>query len=257
MAPPYITSNYTLEGLIVTPINTTACIANVQHTADNYQMLFNIGAVIPLLLWPLLPSTFEEGNFQLLLGTAVWHLLFLCLWKLALWIDQLVNGSSYCHWSIQFWVIPLLWCYIPAAIYGKDVVMLGRTASERERLERFKDAAIFAFPVLPYGMFRLGYYYQSHVREHSQSIPDLLALLTLVAIVSYLIYEPFVELATTAYYRFTMRRIGACYWLPENGAQEDFEPGWSRALLVVLCLNIVLAVFVFGGLFQMLGQCKS
>ncbi len=52
--------------------------------------------------------------------------------------------------------------------------------------------------------------------------------------------------APSALLHFTTRHVSGWYWLPENGASDDFGPTWSLVLAVVVGLApVVLSLVIF------------
>lgn len=50
------------------------------------------GAALPLLLWPLLPSTSEIRNYRLLISSWCAEFLLVLLWRVFYWTDGLFDG---------------------------------------------------------------------------------------------------------------------------------------------------------------------
>lgn len=224
MAPPYIHSEYTPDGLIVTTLNVTTCLEEAQGSIELYNTLFHFCVFLPLLLWPLLPSTSEILNFRVLLASSSLELIVFLLWTAYLWTDD----NMRCH-QLQIWVPPLLGCCFSLGLEGRKAEKLGRSL----RRDDFKHAALMALLGLTTGTVVLvNYFLDLFVGESGQPCRFLLSLP--ISAISSIIYKPFTELAMTIFYRFTTRQIPALHWLPQNGAESEFEPGWSRQLRYAL-----------------------
>lgn len=108
--------------------------------------LLVFGAALPLLLWPLLPSTPEIRNYRLLISSSCAEFFLVLLLRVFCWADGLFDGLRF-----QFWVVtPLLCCSI----------MLDYEGCKAERLRRkdFTSATGVAFGGLMSALFVAGDY---------------------------------------------------------------------------------------------------
>lgn len=247
MSPPLINSSYTADGLLVTTLNVTACIQDAEEKIALYETLFNFGAVFPILVWPLLPSTSEINNYRILAFTSITQLVLMLLWT----AYCRTNDGLCCHRGFQIWEGYLLYCCFLLGLEGRKAEKLGRSLQR----EGFKDAAWSIFGLL-FTVMGMGgsYLLDSLVREPMNLGGGLdIVLMMGVVTVIWFMWKPFTELAMTIVHRFTARRFTALYWLPQNGAQSDFEPWWSCQLrfavpgYTLFLLYVLLAAIDVGG----------
>lgn len=95
----------------------------------------------------------------------------------------------------------------------------------------------------------LGLFSDLYTLEHAGTgwLAHLLRLLTIIVgilVVSIAIYMCLDQLGPTMLFRFTTRQFPLWFWLPENGAPDDFGPGWSIALAIAVAVMPLLVLFV-------------
>ena len=235
MSPVSVNSNYTFGGLPVTA-NATTCMEDAQNKIDLYRLLFTFGTVLPILAWPLMPSTSEILNYRMLLCSSSFGLIILLLWTVYFRTEDIL-----CHY-FQFWVGPLLCCCLFLGLAGRKTEEPGRILQR----EDFEDTAHLTFGHLFHLMFRAGdYLITTLLGAKSGGGFNIVLFVGSCSVLGFIIWKPFTEQAMTIYYRFTTRQIPALYWLPQNGAQKDFEPDWSDILRhLIICYTFFLLGFV-------------
>jgi hypothetical protein len=150
MAAPTVHQDYSFSNGIIAPTpNATACIEAAQAKIGLNLSLLIFGAALPLLLWPLLPSTSEIRNYRLLMSSSCAQFFLVFLWRVFHPTDGIFDGLWF-----QFWVTPLLCCSS----------MLGYEGCKAERLRRrlrrddFTSVTNMTWDVLMSALFIAGDY---------------------------------------------------------------------------------------------------
>jgi len=198
--------------------------------------LLAVVAVLPVVAYPFLPSVGRSGvRCQIFL---VWPSLF--CFALVQIIRVLEWGSGRPYFGIDSpWLYTLLWCSTTAGLKGLLMPRGRKPKPEDFSFSATSVVFIFYFSNLFDDVFVLG---------HAETgwLGHLLRLLIInvgTIVVGYAFYWCLDELSTIFLFRFTTRQVPWWYWLPENGAADDFRPGWSIALAVAVAIMPLLVLF--------------
>lgn len=192
------------------------------------------GAVLPVLSFPFLPSSLslEDSRIMVLIWPSMINLLFHFL-DILTWMD----GEPCSH--LQFWVAPLTVCSLAVGFAAPDHGDRGREL----RRDDFVDGAQLAFVMFLYQLFRLAGGLLFEVDDiMPRNVFCTLAFVAGILVVGSYIHESFIKFTSMVFYRFATRQVPWWFWLPENGAKQDFEPAWSKLLpyFVFLAAPILL-----------------
>lgn len=212
---------------------TSSCLQDAQEQTSLCQWLFVLGALLPVIIWPLLPSTSEVVNYRILAFTSLTLFVSRLEWSV-------YAATTYAEDSLPFsfhrtWVLviaPLLCCCFTCGIIGhsadKSAKRLGR--------ESFDIPTYIMVGMLPQVVPMLGEY----IFNKSSMIYILVAYMLMGIVMRY-----GSKLVMTTYYRFITRRISSLYWLPQNESKADFNPWWSRSLRIIWVAYTLLLVYVW------------
>ena len=198
------------------------------------QLLFILGVSFPVIIWPLLPSTFEVVSYRILTFSSLAQFISTLLW---LWnacalttdVDDTLRLLS--QRILGVFINPLLCCYFTVGIIGHGAEKSGKRLGRRS----FDVPAYITIGILPTVTPVLGEYLFNTSTNYFT-----IAGLMLMGI----LLRPGTELAMTAYYHFVTRRISLLYWLPQNGSGTHFNPWWSHSLRIIWVGYTLLLVYV-------------
>lgn len=172
------------------------------------------------------------------------------LWTAYFWTDD-----TPCRYQdFQLGVAPVLCCSFLIALIGHKAEKLGTSL----RREGFEYAVYMTVSLLTYMMGRVGEYLLNLFVEEPLNTGSGFGTVVIVGaiVICGVIGKPSTELAMTIHYRFTTRQIPALYWLPQNGAQGDFEPWWSRQLRYTMLCYICLLMHVLLAAIDVGANCR-
>lgn len=247
MLPFLTTLDSPLVGGTVTTLNVTACMQDAQERIGFYQTLFDFGAVLPIIVWPLLPSTSEINNYRMLMYSSCTEFVVLFLWAACFRNDDFMPRGY------QLWLPCLLPCCFWLGLIGQNAEKLEKSLQRQD----FTDPLEIIRGHLATVMFMSGSYLRPLFAEYVKSDAIFFTILyTGIMAVIAVTYKPFTKLFTTILYRFTTRRIAAFGWLPQNGAQEDFGPWWSVKLRYVVLAYTLVLVYALLAATDVVGKCR-
>jgi hypothetical protein len=196
-----------------------------------------LGAALAVAAYPFLPSTRRpiiRREIFLIWPSGLGLAFISCINTLAWGF-----GQPYVH--LQPWQSILL---------GYSALAGAGLLSRNPKREDFKLSAHFAFTIFFTVLCdRLHYFFllKDDKADSLEYFGRSLAWGISTFGIGLLTYGVFMHLATTAFYQFATRRVSWWYWLPENGAEEDFMPFWSISLanLVLLAPPVLLVAASF------------
>lgn len=216
-----------------------AAAAAAAATGPSSEVLIAVGAALPVLTYPFLPSARRPYNALgiLLVWSSVLHIFVECF---MIFINTVMWACG-CDplYRLPIWVIPSTLCTLMAGLDGLSARLKGREPQQ----EDFVGAAQVAWAIAVYEAF-----------DHGIDIIDFLfagqgtqvvslhnVICTLVFTImlfdvlfgSALVYERFVESAATVFYQFTTRRVLASREWRREGFPTDLEQS-------SVCLHIYL-----------------
>lgn len=218
-----------------TIVNANATSSGLQHAqaqSSLFQSLFIFGVFLPVIIWPLLPSTSEVVSYRILAFSSLVQFVLALLWSVC---DTVTDTDDGLRLSLQqtwgAFIGPFLCCCVTLGIIGHGADKCGKRLGK----EGFDIPAYVTVGTLPIASFMLGKYLLN-----KSSTTFTIAGLVLMGVA----WKPGTELAMTAYYYFMARRISSLHWLPQNGSKTHFNPWWSHALRFIWVGYTFLLVYI-------------
>ncbi|KAJ6780001.1 hypothetical protein PWT90_10461 [Aphanocladium album] len=201
--------------------------ANMGHLID-VQTLITFMALIPIIAYPFLPSVGRSGvrcEIFFIWSCSVGFTLV----KMAAYMQTDSDGPklSIARWQALLFTLPMV-----AGVLGLRVPCI--------RKANAKDFSYLAGFLQTSGLFwgfdlaEKTLYPQQGVLGWQLYILRLLGIilfLITVGAAAYTIVEHYVPVVVC---HFITRHVSWWFWLPENGADEDFGPAWSIALAITV-----------------------
>ena len=249
MAPQLILPSFTFDTGVAfhTTVSANATSSCLQHAEkQNYlcQCLFILGVFLPVIIWPLLPSTSEVVSYRILAFSSLAQFVSTVLWDIyaiTTGTDDTLPSSFRRIWFAFF--ANFLIFYITLGIVGHGAEKCGK----RLEMESFHVAACATVAGLPNATPILGEYLFNWSKMDST-----IAGCILMAIA----WRPGTKLVMTTYYHFMTRRISSLYWLPQNGSEAHFNPWWSRLLRFIWISYTLLLVYVSLATIHFTRECQ-
>lgn len=211
---------------------TSSCLQDAQEQTSLCQWIFILGALLPVIIWPLLPSTSEVVNYRILAFSSLAQLVSEFHWSAyaaTTDTDDALPFSFHRTWVAL--IGPLLCCCFTFGIIGHSADKYGK----RLVRESFDTPTHITVGMLPQVVPMLGEYFFNK----SSTIYILVAYMLMAIALKH-----GTELVMTTYYHFITRRISSLYWLPQNESKADFNPWWSRSLRCIWVAYTLLLVYV-------------
>lgn len=204
------------------------------------RLLVLLITILPILAYPFLPSASRLGfRCEMFL---IWPFLLIAI--LTVTIRATEQGSKGHEFVMDLWQSTLILVSASAGIHGF------RVPSGRKPEPRDFSRTAELLPVL-IGVGLLFLFEDVFLLKPAEIdlVPRLLRLLTVavgICSVSLMIFFCLNLKFTAFIFKFTTRHVSWWYWLPENGAADDFGPRWSIALAVfagIAPLLLFLTIF--------------
>ncbi|RKU45524.1 hypothetical protein DL546_003559 [Coniochaeta pulveracea] len=203
-------------------------------------------AVTPLLIYPLLPS---RGLFSIPCEVfLIWPTALGILHHFGSMILDSINEQLPSHpW--QFWQAPLMWLTLLAGCDMLSSKRRERESDKEKNFQRSSDEATYWLLHVPVLTWVIVPCFRNLADEADWLWFGVHLLLLLVYVrafigVAHILNQRIIRLGVWC---FASRRISSWTWLPQNGAERDFEPlgakvleGWVLAMPFVL--TVIMAI---------------
>ena len=237
MPPHSIIPSFTFDTAVAfqTTVNantTSSCLQHAQEQNSLCQLLFILGVFLPVIIWPLLPSTSEVVSYRILAFSSLAQFVSTLLWSVYATTtdtDDTLRSSFQRTWGA--FIGPFWCCCVTLGIIGHGADKCGKKLGRKS----FDVPAYITVGMLPIATPMLGEYLFNR-----SSTNFTIAGLVLMGIA----WRPGTELAMTTYYHFMTRRISSLHWLPQNGSEAHFNPWWSHSLRFIWVGYTLLLVYV-------------
>lgn len=194
------------------------------------QALVALMTLLPIIAYPFLPSVGRSGvRCEIFL---IWPSLLIA--ALITTIRTIDLGSGKPVFGIQLWQAILNFLSALAAIQGLRV-----PSSREPKPKGFSYTAEYLPVFFTYVFLKLfDDVFLLKPAEVSWLFYLLRLLMVSVGIVTmgFIVFLYLTDLATAMLFKFITRGVPCWYWLPENGAAEDFGPRWSIALAIAVAI---------------------
>ncbi|XWX02035.1 hypothetical protein V2A60_010067 [Cordyceps javanica] len=193
----------------------------------SYKILLTATCLLPVLAYPFLPSVSRSGiRCEALF---VWY-------GVVLGVLSFANGFLF-RWELELWQITLVEIY---AMAGYAVLLLP-SSSEVKVDDLDLTARMLATEVVWY---QTGVFQDTLLARKSGWMARASLQLFGGFFVGYLIFLATRDYLSGALFHFFTRRVSWWHWLPENGSDDEFGPGWSMFLVVAV---VIAPLALFSG----------
>ncbi|KFH47341.1 hypothetical protein ACRE_018150 [Hapsidospora chrysogenum ATCC 11550] len=222
-----ITPGFSLDTAVAfeTAVNTNArssCLQHAQEQISLCQPLFILGALFPVFVWPILPSTSEVINYRILGFSSLAQFVSTMSWAIYT-ITTDTDGT------LRPLFYPRIWGFIIQSVLCCCVILgtVGHLADKSgKRLVR-ESFDLVAHATLNFLISGARIIAEDVLGVSSMKLT--IAWIILMVILSIDRPKP----VKTMYYRLMTRRTSSLHWLPQNGSKTQFNPWWSHALRII------------------------